>query len=302
MQGEKSKLIIWGIILFVVIVIIIISILLGNREIENEFDTLHDNLTNEYYYSEVYDYNLYQSVYQVIFNYYIALNNRDNYQLSLLLLDEYKNRYYITSDNLNDYIEEYYGQFIYRITDIQCYKNSYFSIYYVEGSYAQELLDSQQNEIVVKDLVFFDLTKGTYAILPILDVNLTFEDVVLEYNLAQYNTLISDNNFNLIQNVSVSDFQKASSYFGEFLNLLYTDCSAAYSLVGENTKDIYSSMEEFQSVCNLYTSQYQSVTIEDYQVSNVSGYTVIIVEDNYNVRYQFQIQSVKDYSVDMDLN
>ena len=74
MQGEKSKLIIWGTILFVVIVIIIISILLGNREIENELDTLHDNLTNEYYYSEVYDYNSYQSVYQAIFNYYIALN------------------------------------------------------------------------------------------------------------------------------------------------------------------------------------------------------------------------------------
>ena len=302
MQGEKSKLIIWGTILFVVIVIIIISILLGNREIENELDTLHDNLTNEYYYSEVYDYNSYLSVYQAIFNYYIALNNQDNYQLSLLLLNEYKNRYTITSDNLNDYIEEYYEQFIYRITDIQCYKNSYFSIYYVEGSYAQELLDSQRNETVVKDLVFFDLAKGTYAILPILDVNLTFEDVVLEYNLSQYNTLISDNDFNMIQSVFVSDFQKASSYFGEFLNFLYTDCSAAYSLIGENTKVIYESMEEFQSVCDAYTSQYLSATIKDYQVSYVNGYTVITIEDNYNVSYRFQIQSVKDYYVDIDLN
>ena len=61
-------------------------------------------------------------------------------------------------------------------------------------------------------------------------------------------------------------------------------------------------MEEFQSVCDAYTSQYLSATIKDYQVSYVNGYTVITIEDNYNVSYRFQIQSVKDYYVDIDLN
>ena len=299
MQGEKSKIVIWGVLLFFAVIIVLIA-LVFNKE-ETNVDDVHEILDNTYNYSEVYDYSTYQTVYQSLFKYYTQVNTDDN-QVLLLLSEIYKERYNISFDNIENYIEETYGNFLYQITDIHVIQNSYFSIYYVEGTYAMELLDSNTNETMVKDLVFFDVANNTYAILPIMNQNATFEEIIKDYDLMSYNQEILMNEYNTISSVVVSNFREASDYFGEFLNKIHTDCYEAYELLGESTKRIYPTYEHFQSLCESYATDYLSSTIQDYQINYENEQKFITIVDNYSIKYNFRIQSVKDYYVDISMN
>lgn len=299
MQGEKSKIVIWGVLLFFAVIIVLIA-LVFNKE-ETNIDDGHEILNNVYNYSEVYDYSTYQTVYQSLFEYYTQVNSNFN-QVLPLLSEIYKKRYNISSDNIENYIEEFYGNFLYQITDIYVIQNSYFSIYYVEGMYAMELLDSNANETIVKDLVFFDIANNTYAILPIMNQNATFEEIIEEYGLMSYNQEILTNEYNTIPSVVVSNFREASDYFSEFLNKIHTDCYEAYELLGENTKNTYPTYEQFQSLCESYATDYPSSTIQDYQINYENEQKLITITDNYSIKYNFRIQSVKDYYVDISMN
>ena len=109
MQGEKSKIVIWGVLLFFAVIIVLI-VLVFNKE-ETNIDDGHEILNNVYNYSEVYDYSTYQTVYQSLFDYYTQVNSNFN-QVLPLLSEIYKKRYNISSDNIENYIEEFYGNFL----------------------------------------------------------------------------------------------------------------------------------------------------------------------------------------------
>ena len=117
-----------------------------------------------------------------------------------------------------------------------------------------------------------------------------------------YNQAILTNEYNTIPSVVVSNFREASDYFSEFLNKIHTDCYEAYELLGENTKNTYPTYEQFQSLCESYATDYPSSTIQDYQINYENEQKFITITDNYSIKYNFRIQSVKDYYVDISMN
>lgn len=296
MSDNKIKIVIY-ICIMVIFVGIAFLVMIFTREVENP-DDIRTPITNNYDYSEVYDINEYQTIYNCINSYYTALNKNQNTVLNLLQ-QEYKNTHNISFNNLSDYVEKKYDNYNYSINKIKKYNNTYYSIYFLIGTYTQETLDVPSEEKSVKDIVIEDIANGTFSILPILNTNMNFEEVINQNGLLNYNQRIIENGDNEIVIGTMSEFNEAMLYFNDFVNNLSMNCNVAYSLMGENSKKNYSNFNDFQNVCVKYQNTYSSPAIMNYSFSYKDGNKIIVITDSYSNRYSFIVNSVKNYKVDI---
>lgn len=265
-------------------------------------DSIHTPIHDQYVYSDIYDVNEYQTIYNCIRNYYSIINENQGRLLDLLY-EEYKNRNNINLNTIINYVEKKQDSFSYSITEIKKFSNIYYSIYYVVGEYSLESLEMSLEKNIVKDILIEDVVNGTYAILPILNIGVSFEKIIEEYKFSNYDKSIIKNNENLLINGTMNDFNEAMLYLSDFVKHLIDNCSEAYSLLGNETKKEYVSLNSFRNYCSYYQKEhgYVSPTIINYKASYENGMKNIMITDNYHNKYQFFIRSVKDYKVDIVL-
>lgn len=298
MSDNKVKIFIYLFILAIFAGIAwIVLVFMNQPEEPNE---LHTPITNDYSFSEIYEIDEYQTIYNCVKNYYDIRNSNSSHLVDLLW-ETYKDKNNISVGNVNSFVEKKYESFNYIIENVQKYSNAYFSMYYVIGNYSMESLEESIEEIQVKDLVIQDVANNTYAILPVLNLNSSFQEIITMYQLDSYSKSIPSNDFNSIVNGTMSEFNEAMLYFSDFITRLNDQCFSAYSLIGDNSKSIYSNIESFQKVCSAYQTKYVSPTITSYKTSEENGEKHITITDNYSNRYIFNISSVKKYKVDISI-
>lgn len=296
MKENKIKLFVFLIVMLLCLSISgLIFIILQKSENPND---IHDPIIEKYNYSLVYDFNEYQAVYNSLQNYFNLLNTNSDSLLNLLFT-EYKEHNKITSENINNFIEKKYENFAYTITDIKKYSNPYFSIYFVKGNYLLEALDEVIEETRVQDIVINDLVNNTYAILPVLDNYESFESIIGKYHLENYDIEIKRNNSNTIPEVFISEFNEVTMYFDDFISKITSNCEEVYSLLAIKTKEKYLNLQDFVPVCTQYKTLYLSPILLEYKIEYINGKRNISVVDNYSITYNFVIESVKDYEVDI---
>lgn len=296
MNENKIKILIYLCILAIFGGIASLFVYFKNKP--EDSNIIHPPLHNQYAYSDIYDINEYQTVYNCIKNYYDAINNNQKILLDLLY-DEYKTNHNITLNNITNFVERKNDSFVYSINEIKKYSNIYFSFYYIVGEYSLEGLDDSLEKNIVTDILIEDIAKGTYSVLPILNIGLSFEDIVKQYKFMDYDKVIVKNDSNLLIDGTMNDFNEAMLYLNDFINQITNDCSTAYSLLGNESKKIYDSLNSFRNFCNKYQEDYVSPTIINYKTSYENGIKNILIIDNYHNKYQFFIHNVKNYDVEI---
>ena len=295
MKENKIKIIIYLVLVAVFVGIGILFVYL-TRKPEN-FDDVHDPITENYNIQDVYDINEYQMVYTSMSNYY-HMRNDEPENLIDLLFDDYKTKNHITINNIDNFVEKKYDYYNYTITNLTKYSNPYYAIYYISGKYSLEELDTTVEESIVKDILIMDTINNSYAILPLLnmDYNKTFNDLIHTYSLENFNQEIKINEHNEVQYITINEFNEANMYYNEYINLLMNNCKEAYNLVGNETKNTYKTVEEFQTVCSFYTV---TPSIAQYSIESTNEGKSIGITDTYGHRYNFVLESVKKYKVDI---
>lgn len=299
MKENKIKLFVFLIMMFICLGISgIVFLIVYKPEDPND---IHEPITEKYNYSLVYDFNEYQTIYNCLQNYFSLLNTNQNNLLNLLF-DDYKTENKIVNTNISNFVEKKYDNFSYRITEIKKYSNPYYSFYFVQGSYILEALDEVIEETEVQDIIVNDLVQNTYAVIPILNSNESFESIISKYHLENYDKEIKRNSHNAIPEVFVSEFNEATMYFDDFIYKIINNCSDSYHLLGDRTKEKYSNLEEFQSICAKYKTEYISPILLEYKIEYKEGKRNMNIIDNYSIKYNFVMESVKDYKVDISIN
>lgn len=295
MKENKIKIIIYLVLVTLFVGVGLVVLYLTNQP--EDMDELHNPIVENYTFQEVYDINEYQMVYTSMNTYYNLRNNQQKNLLNLLL-EKYKEQNHITIGVIDNFVEPEYENYNYTITDLTKYANSYYSIYLINGKYTLEGLDTIIEERMVKDILVLDAINNTYAILPIInnDYNKTFNDILKAYSLENYNQEIKKNENNEVQRLTMSEFNEANMYYNEYIHLLFSDCTAAYNLVGSETKKKYPTFDEFKMVCSFYTV---SPSITKYSIENTEEGKTIDITDTYGHRYKFILESVKKYKIEI---
>lgn len=298
MNEKKIKILLTLMILFLLLAII--GIVLFFQKPSDEWNEVHESNNTSYRIVEIFDMNEFQSVYNSMNLYFEALNGEKNKLLSLLF-SNYIKMNHITGQNVTNYTERNYDLYSYNISEIKKYTNSYFSIYYVVGSYRSLLLDEILEENIVYDLVIFDNINNTFSILPLLEKENSFEFWINQYHLTDYNEEISSNQFNEIpSNYIANDFNEAIYYLSDYVDMIKQHCDQAYHYLGTRTKNKYDSFEKFEDLCNFYKNDYHSPSISSYQVLNHDNKSITVI-DLYGISYKFLINSVRDYTVEISI-
>lgn len=292
MHENKIKIVIYIILLTLIASVSLVVFYLTSKK---NIDDIHEPINEDYKYSEIYDINEYQMVYNAINDYFNYINNDLN-SLFDVLHDEYKSKNNITINNMEEYVEKKYDYFSYTIENINKYYNPYFAIYYVGGNYSLETLDKIEESLLVKEVLIHDILNDTYAIIPILDDNEDFIDILKKYSLENYSKEINSNSHNKINVVNVTEFNEANLYFNDFINKLMDDCNKAYLLLNEKTKIKYKNLDEFNEMCTFYTMY---PTISSYEIKYDNSIKEINITDNFYKKYSFLIESVKKYTVNI---
>lgn len=300
MSERKIKIIVCLLLLIISFGVIVSAFIISNNK--DDDDAIIDEyniVSNNYIYSEVYDINQYQTVYNSMINYFINLNQNN---ILKLLSETYIKNNDITISNVNDFTEEHFENFSYKITDIKKYFNSYYSIFYVEGEYSLEYFDEFLKTNIVKNLVILDIANSTYSVVPLLNENNKFEEIINKYNFQNYDKEIIKNEINEIKYGTLDESSEAMLYFSIFTDLLINNCEKAYNKIGEKTKNIYSNYSDFSSLCNNFNSNNFSPTLKNYDIQYTNeGLKVIKVIDYNSIEYNFFINSITNYYVEITI-
>lgn len=298
MNDSKVKILVYLGIMGLVVGIVLLVMIFTNKQ-DNPED-IHTPIDGNYVLSEVYDINEYQTVYNCLREYFSVLNN-DSISLYSLLYEDYKIKNSISLSNIDNFVEKKYSNFNYSIQALEKYSNVFFSFYFVESIYTLDELDFNVEETKVKDILILDIVNGTFSVLPVLNLNAGFYEMIQLYQLNDYNKEISKTEHNEIRSGFVSEFNEAMMYFMDYMYILNNNCSQAYYLLGEATRKNYSKIDDFRIICNQFQTKYNSPAIVSYKVSFNDGKKNIKITDNYSIDYSFEVNSVKNYRVDFEL-
>lgn len=297
MSEKKVKIMICSVLFsFFLILIILYSFLLNSDQEEDKF---HENITEIYKMSEVFNFSEYQNVYDCINNYFITINN--DYKGTLnLLFENFKLNNNISNSNINQFVEDMYDFYSYQMINILKYNNPYFSIYYISGNYNKESYEEIIETKVVQHILILDIVNNSYAVIPLLEENESFDTIIKKFDLNDYNQEIEQNSYNLIPDTNVTDFNESMYYYGKFINLLISDCETAYGYLEDNSKKIYPKLSDFRKLCDIYKNKNNSVVIDDYKVEDKDAKRNITITDSYAKKYVFVIDSFNNYKIKIE--
>lgn len=296
-MDEKNikKIICFGLLIFFATLLGVIYFISNKK---NEIsDNDRDSISTNYIYSDIYDINEYQTVYNLMKKYLDNLNN-SSYILDLIL-NSYKNKNNINATNYQNYIEEYYESYSYEIEKMKLYYNSYFKIFLIDGKYSLESYDSVLKTTNIKDIVIFDIANNSFSIIPMIPDN-DFKSIILKYDLENYTESIIRNNNNEIEFKELEESNEVLIYLNKYINLMINDCSTAYNKLQSDSNNRKMNYNEFNLLCDNFKTGKYSTVIKKYNTQSLNNGTKIFEVEDYNsLKYKFIINSVMNYDVTM---
>lgn len=297
MNEKKIKILILGVMIGICLLILFIVLFITKKNDDINQNT-HETITENYNFSEVYDIDEYQSVYSSMINYFDSISSADK---MLLMSKKWMKENNITGNNLDNFIESPYESYSYKIKNISKYFNSYFQIYFIKGDYNYDTFDGIIDSKSVTDILIMDKINNTYSIIPTKPEE-DFKTILNKYNLLNYNEEIEKNNLNEIKYQAINEFNESMLYFNEIITSLAGDCQKAYSIMSEDIKKDYETLEKFQNICDLFNTNYIDPIIKQHTISyDKDGIKNINITDSYNIKYIIKLKSVTKYQVSLIL-
>ena len=181
--------------------------------------------------------------------------------------------FYKIQATINDYIKKQdYVDPSFTLKKIY-YKNEGILTYYYASGY---ILD-----YVINSYNIYELDKNQN------------ESILENINSEDYNF----ENGNILSDISWSEQNKLSSYIAEFLNLLNIDNKEAYELLSDNTKNKYSSYDNFlTNSVDIYNML--DTTIKNYTKQENKDYTLYEIIDNKNNTIKIIEYSIMNYKIE----
>ncbi len=198
--------------------------------------------------------------------------------------------FYKIQATINDYIKKQdYVDPSFTLKKIY-YKNEGILTYYYASGY---ILDYVINDYdYEKNINYLLLIKGNSYNIYELDKNQN-ESILENINSEDYNF----ENGNILSDISWSEQNKLSSYIAEFLNLLNIDNKEAYELLSDNTKNKYSSYDNFlTNSVDIYNML--DTTIKNYTKQENKDYTLYEIIDNKNNTIKIIEYSIMNYKIE----
>ena len=290
MKETKTKILIVSVLL--IIPTIILTILLFNFNNNKNEEQGSNFISDDYIISKVYDINEFYNVNYCITNYLNHVNNLNNEEILKLLDNNYLKNNNIDKNNLNNYIDTFNGLYNYSLKNIDVYSNSYYKIYLTKGLYTKEDDEIIYNSKYISHIVILDIINNTYSIIPLIKENESFEKVLENYDLKNYNLEIETNVSNEIISQNISEFEEALLYFSNFKNELINDCSEAYKYIDNDIKK-----EKFVIMCSNYLKNYGDSIITKYKKNVTDDGVKLIINDQYGNIFGFKYLEVDNYTV-----
>lgn len=278
MKKDKKFIILLCIIVVIVIILIgiYIAILLNNKTSNNSFDNGKIVSTK---FIEVENYNTFFSVNDAINNFYdlMTLNN-SNLILDVLDPD------FIVENNINDdNIKEF---IINNKDDIYFYAKKMYQkgigntlYYFISGErhdYENSLIEINH----VNLLIAVDVNSNSYFIREI-DTNNIY-DYAKDYK--EVNRTLDDNGNNTFKYLSLSKMDVANYYLDYYKNVLFVNTEYAFNILDEETKNLYTDLEEFSNnmlglseILNSKISKYEFK--DDKYVISFNSKKIIFIEE-----------------------
>jgi len=169
---------------------------------------------------------------------------------------------------------------IYEINNMKSYK------YYVSGSIFRDGMDIAKT--FIRDEFFllnYDKINETFNIEKITESR--FKDSSKEEHIFEE---ISKNDYNKFEYINLSDKTRATMYFNDYINKVYSNTEEAYNLLTEETKDTYfNTFEDFKN----FILKYNNISLKEYGIDEDK----IGIKDNYGNEYIFEIEYVLKYNI-----
>ena len=295
MEEKKVKILIVSILLIIPLIFIGIIVLIEFNKTDKELTS--NFISDKYKLAKVYDINEFYNVNSCINNYLNNLNNLNNKAVIELLDKNYINENKIDEKNVINYVDTYNEFYNYSLVNIEVYFNSYYKIYFTKGLYTKEDDEFVYDKKYISHIIIFDITNNTYSVIPMIGKNKSFEEILDNEYLKNYNYEIVSNDNNEIITQNIGEFEEAMLYFSKFKNELLNNCDSSYKLVenGINKTD-------FIKFCENYTKEYSNSLITNYKKNIDNNGVSLIISDQYGNTFVFKYLEVDNYRVSINLN
>lgn len=268
---------------------------------ENNFFTLESQIKNFFLYYKVGNKN---ALYEMLDTKYINDNNVTSENIIEILSSVY-------IEGENNYIQEIAYE----------RESSAKPIHYIKGTIQNN--SNTQNCYII---IYWDLDNGTYSIKPITENE--YNQYISEKIKEENNFSIEKKQYNEIQNITLTDEEKAEKYFKSYIKNALYNVEKSYSTLDEkykNTKfpniDIYleyllrkkeelqsmdtdniKSIDEFNSEAeyNKYINNLRFKGLEQYSFTSKTNEKSCICIDYYGYNYIFNITGAMQYTVILD--
>lgn len=161
--------------------------------------------------------------------------------------------------------------------------------YYVEGALYQ--ITENAPKYIRKEyfILNYDINSKAY------NVETINKEIYTDAKNEEYKfENIDVNNYNNFEYITLTDKNRASMYFNDFIEKMYLYPEEAYNLLSNVTKERYfNTFKDFEK----FIKKYKSITLKEYGATDKQ----IGILDNNGIQYTFDISYILKYNVTIDM-
>ena len=293
MQNKKNVIIVIVILLILVILTVVVLLFtnLNKDNITIDYDSsliespelkVLENRDNAFF-----------TVQKIINNYYEIIKSGNKDKLYNILDQSYVIDNGISIDNVYNFISNNYEDTSYIAKDINYIKGNDVTYYLVNGYLLNNIIVTEEVKYYndINFLVTIDDSKQLYVIYPMDNMD---ENTLI--NNYQFRNGIKINENNKVENITISEENKLTTYINEFLTLMFVDTNRAYGMLDDDTLDIVGSLDEFETnLMDIYDAL--SPVIFSYTKKEFDDYILFEIIDNNDNRIKIMEYNTMNYRI-----
>jgi hypothetical protein len=214
-----------------------------------------------------------------------------------LLDKEYIEQYSITKKNLYNYVKQQDEQYIFVPIKMKALELTSMRKYVVYGI----LIDADENLIQeVYYQVNKDLNNISFSIIPLDGKKYSsIDDITV--SSSEYEINLDEDKSNTVNNVTITDQFLSQQYLLRQRRLMVAMPEMSYDLLDEEYRELrFGSLEKYVKYVKENKDHISRIATKKYEVTRDVDETKILCQDQYENYYIFTINSISDYTVQLD--
>ena len=300
-----------GILLIITIIIIITLILMililnSSKTVEEESYKMYEhndnNTTIDYNFKEVTNRDDYFVISSIVDEYLSNILIEDKSVIYNMIDKQYIDKYKISTENINDYIDSIDAVQIFKAKKMYVRKqdtNKNVYDYFVYGTIREDDRFIRKEEKNFKIIVKIDSDNTTFSIIPqkYIDDN-KYNDI---NNIQLENETIKENTDNLYRPLSIDDKVMVNLLFSDYKDNMLYNSEQAYNNLSEKYREIrFGGIETYNKYIEGIKEEISELFINKFSINKYDDYTEYICIDQYNNYYIFKETAVMQYTLQLD--